>query len=714
MRAVRWPQGAWKTLHRSMWKRLGAVALFLAVVGTVVAVVLLNLPIRPPAGVASPSGTAPSLNIVQRVSGTVRAASGAAAQGQQQAVAVQFQGASQGWAIVGCGYGQPSTPGGPSPINPCTIIGTRNGGASWQTELTTKTPLADLSFPSAAAGFAWTGAGFCASGSCPTTIYATTNGGRTWTPSYQGADVLSGVTFTSPTTAWAASSGGLMRSTDGARTWTQALATNTCSFQNVSFNGAVGITVGSGAQGVCAYRTTNGGGTWSPWIFGLQSPQITPAFDAFIQASGLSAAIGGPAKAAGSCIAGTAQPTGPESAWLTVVCNPINPNMLAVVHTSDGGTSWRLAWSTSGCAMNCSAMGGSQEPLFFLGGNAAWRAIPSGVARSTDGGRSWSPGGQLCTNAQCVPSLDFLSTDTGFAATGAGIFATADGGTSWTRVWPSSGPGQLATVSLVTGTVGFAVPEIAQGTILETRDGGRTWQRYATAPAGVALTTIDFLSTHEGFAYGTRQGANVLLFTSDGGQSFHSIPLPKGQFGTIQVAQLAFVTSKVGIATDVFGNAWRTTDGGRHWTPAGQFPLGHPQQVTWANTHRVYATVFLKTLDKSGSHAQVGGHFGLVVSSDGGQSWKPVAAWPWPPAKGQFNSSVVAAHGNNLWLFAFSGVLHSTDGGHTWTEIRLQTPQILPSALTFADNSHGWLLTNGKLYATTDGGETWEQVALSR
>ncbi len=699
-------------MRRSNGKWLGAIALTLVVVGTVAAVVLLHLPIRPPAGVASPSGAAPALNVVQRVAGTIHAARGAAAQGQQPAVAIQFQGALQGWAIVGCGYGPPSTPGGPSPMNPCTIIGTKDGGASWHEELTTKAQLTELSFLSAADGFAWTGAGFCASGSCPTTIYSTTDGGRTWTPSYRGPSAFSGVTFASPTAAWAASSGVLMRSTDGAHTFTQALATNTCSFENVGFNGAVGIAVGSGPQGVCAYRTTNGGGSWSSWIAGLQSPQIASAFDAFIQASGLSAAVGGPVKAAGACIAGTAQSTGAESAWLTVVCNPINPDMLAVMHTSDGGLSWRLAWSTPGCLMACQSSGGSQDALFFLGG-AAWRAAPSGVARSTDGGRNWTPGEQLCTSTQCLPALDFLNTDRGFAASGAGIFATRDGGTSWTRIWPSSGPGQLATVSLVTGMVGFAVPQIAPGTIIETRDGGRTWQRYATAPKGVNLTSIDFLSTRMGFAYGTRLGVNVLLFTSDNGRSYHSIPLPDGQFGTIQVAQLAFVTSKVGMAIDAFGNAWRTADGGRRWTPAGQFPLGHPQQVTWANTHQVYATAFLKAFAKSGSRTQLGGRFGLLESSDGGRSWTPVADWPWPPAKGQFNSSAVAAHGRNLWIFALGGLLHSTDGGRTWTEIRLQTSQILPSTLAFADNFHGWLLTSGQLYATADGGTTWEQVALS-
>ena len=693
---------------------LGAVAVVLAVLAVAGLVVFLNLPLRPPAGVASPSGTAPAPNIVRRLKGTVKAASGSAAQAQQPAVDLKFQTPSQGSAIVGCGYGQPAAPGAPSPLSPCTIIGTSDGGATWHREFSTKVQIGRLTFPSPADGFAWTASGYCPYAGCPTRIFATRDGGRTWALRYQGTKTLSSLAFQSGADAWAVAGGALLRSTDGARTWTQALSSQTCTFQQVSFKGPVGIAVGQGAQGVCAYRTNDGGVAWSPWIAGLQAPEIAPAFDTFIQVSGLAKYIGGPAKAAAACSAGSAQSTGGKDAWLTVVCNQINPDMLAVMHTADGGASWQLAWSTQGCAMGCQGMGGSESPLFFLG-DAAWRAAPSGVSRSTDGARSWSTGGQLCTMAQCIPTLDFLSRERGFAATQSGVFATRDGGMSWTRIWPSSGPGQLAAVSLVNPKVGFAVPQLRVGSVLETTDLGRTWHSYLTAPDGLTLSAIDFLTSREGFLYGTHQGLNVLLYTGNGGRSFRPIMLPKGQFGTIQISQLAFTTPQAGLAMDDFGNAWRTADGGRHWTEVGSFPLGHPQQVAWASPHEAYATVFLKTVKKSAGKPEVTGQYGLVASSDGGKTWQPMAAWPWPPAKGQVGASVVAAVGTNIWLFGDSGVLRSTDAGRTWTRVNLPSSvQLYPTALTFADRTHGWLLSNGQLYATADGGVAWVQVALSR
>jgi photosystem II stability/assembly factor-like uncharacterized protein len=147
----------------------------------------------------------------------------------------------------------------------------------------------------------------------------------------------------------------------------------------------------------------------------------------------------------------------------------------------------------------------------------------------------------------------------------------------------------------------------------------------------------------------------------------------------------------------------------------GAFPLGHPQQVAWAGPHEAYATVFLKTVKKSAGKPEVTGQYGLAASSDGGRTWRPMAAWPWPPAKGQVGASVVAAEGKDIWLFGDSGVLRSTDAGRTWTRVNLPSSvQLYPTTLTFADRTHGWLLSNGQLYATADGGVAWAQVALSR
>lgn len=56
------------------------------------------------------------------------------------------------------------------------------------------------------------------------------------------------------------------------------------------------------------------------------------------------------------------------------------------------------------------------------------------------------------------------------------------------------------------------------------------------------------------------------------------------------------------------------------------------------------------------------------------------------------------------WMTAGAGLLHTTDGGATWTE----GARLTATDVNFADADHGWLVgSGGRIYATTDGGETW-------
>lgn len=73
--------------------------------------------------------------------------------------------------------------------------------------------------------------------------------------------------------------------------WSNALTAAACSFENVAFDGTVGVATGSGPDGTCAYRSIDDGESWVPWVVGLRSPAMQSAFDAFIVNSGLSKAI---------------------------------------------------------------------------------------------------------------------------------------------------------------------------------------------------------------------------------------------------------------------------------------------------------------------------------------------------------------------------------------------------------------------------------------
>jgi photosystem II stability/assembly factor-like uncharacterized protein len=57
-------------------------------------------------------------------------------------------------------------------------------------------------------------------------------------------------------------------------------------------------------------------------------------------------------------------------------------------------------------------------------------------------------------------------------------------------------------------------------------------------------------------------------------------------------------------------------------------------------------------------------------------------------------------------MTAGAGLLHTTDGGATWTE----AARLIAADVDFADEEHGWLVgEGGTIYATADGGETWAE-----
>ena len=60
------------------------------------------------------------------------------------------------------------------------------------------------------------------------------------------------------------------------------------------------------------------------------------------------------------------------------------------------------------------------------------------------------------------------------------------------------------------------------------------------------------------------------------------------------------------------------------------------------------------------------------------------------------------------WMLAGGGLLHSTDGGDSWSEIA----RVSGAAIDFADSEQGWIVgSDGMILATADGGKTWSSQA---
>jgi|GEM_PF-3019516 len=654
------------------------------------------------------SVVSPALNIVTTQAGQLRSSTQPAA----SAAAVDFVDAEYGWAIGDCSTVQGGTG--------CSILATRDGGATWTPQYTGLSPYSDpivLQFVDRSDGFVVDTRASCTR-ACTTDLLATNDGGKTWQVRLQipatATPPFTALDFVTATTGWAVQPTGLAETQDGGRHWSPIFSTTACTFQTVRFRTPDdGWASGGGPKGPCLYQTVDGGHTWQQAFASAVTPSpIAGAFSAYAQKVGMAHVLQDPSKLGQGCGVSQVEFTSAADAWLVVECNPFDPGALAVLRTTDGGRDWSYVWGTFGCLMGCAGDGGSLSPLFFLDGATAWRAVPFGVARTTDGGQTWTAGQGLCAFAQCVPQLSFVDAENGWAATEQGIFVTRDGGLSWQRQVPAGGPGPLRAVDFVSPATGYAVPELDPNSILITHNAGRAW-----APAGrvsglssqnggpsEGVHGLYFLPTGRGWVWGVR----TVLTTADGGQTWQQLPpLPaSGVIGPLptQVQQLDFVNAEDGWLLGVFGDLWRTEDGGKTWTRLPQPSAGSIHEIEFSDNAHGYAGVFAK-----------GAGFALVSTVNGGATWTPVAVWPWPPQKGQFNttsfSSTSPADG---WLFAYDGLLRTQDGGRTWTEFTQPgLVGLFPQTIQFVSRNDGWILSNdGHLFDTTDGGHTWTEVDI--
>lgn len=67
------------------------------------------------------------------------------------------------------------------------------------------------------------------------------------------------------------------------------------------------------------------------------------------------------------------------------------------------------------------------------------------------------------------------------------------------------------------------------------------------------------------------------------------------------------------------------------------------------------------------------------------------------------------------WIYTYgTGILlHTTNGGQTWS-VQAEFSPIFLEQIQFLDANHGWICGEyGFVYKTTDGGKTWQDVSLS-
>lgn len=259
------------------------------------------------------------------------------------------------------------------------------------------------------------------------------------------------------------------------------------------------------------------------------------------------------------------------------------------------------------------------------------------------------------------------------------VHRTSDGGGTWQQStvpgsYPGTGP-QLVFVDTLRGYLLCSAlrPSNGRSTVLRTDDGGRSWSVAGTGDwLGSMFAASDPTTVWAGAEVESGPIMRPLLDVSrDGGRTWTPIPLPAlgdalppGQGGADRFLPEPpeFFDASRGIVSISSANSdssvttfYRTDDGGRTWTKAGQLAY-----LAWVGQAMLTARTWLiPRSDRSG----------LEATADGGATWQPVASHAAPPDEQvDWIGAIDTTHAAMLVSGPQAGseLLLTADAGRTW------------------------------------------------
>jgi photosystem II stability/assembly factor-like uncharacterized protein len=317
-------------------------------------------------------------------------------------------------------------------------------------------------------------------------------------------------------------------------------------------------------------------------------------------------------------------PADPETLYTGARRGYESPGPLA---STDGGRTWTPSYTgiTSGDLRSSLVTLPGLDPALLVAVAQVPAVLGKGLTRSLDGGVTWS-----------VPQGDYfgLAADAGgkllYALRNDGhILRSADGGVSWKEATPKPGAiGPLLADPFRSQRVFTVSPD---SDLWRTTDGGRSWARRSDGlPVGcVHYASVDYC-------------AGALALSSD--------PRRSDRIDRVLLSFAGYSISQ-GIPILV-APVYLSDDGGGHWRPAAQSPLGG---VLALAADPAAPGVFLAGTER-----------GLSRSTDGGEHWAAVV--PGLPVRAPVIELLLDDRSRAWYAVTDSkGIFQSRDGGNTWS-----------------------------------------------
>ncbi len=243
------------------------------------------------------------------------------------------------------------------------------------------------------------------------------------------------------------------------------------------------------------------------------------------------------------------------------------------------------------------------------------------------------------------------------------------------------------------------------GTLMKSEDGGLSWPAIDVEPI-FEITGLWFFNKSSGWLVGYRSEIDatpIIVRTGTGGKSWTTVSLPSRghppQTNDVffEDAKHGWVVGSSETEDSQQGLIWGTVDGGRTWSVrySGGDTGGPLYRVRFLTTDIGWAV----------------GDDAILKTEDTGKSWHQQYV---DEQKSLLFRGLEILDAKALWVYG-SDLLHSEDGGRSWTPTRIANAsgRIPYLAVCFSDRRTGWAAietsqTETAVVKTMDGGKSWE------
>ncbi|MFS0726952.1 WD40/YVTN/BNR-like repeat-containing protein [Paenibacillus sp. 1P07SE] len=336
---------------------------------------------------------------------------------------------------------------------------------------------------------------------------------------------------------------------------------------------------------------------------------------------------------------------------------------------------------TVGTTPVSSSFSGTVTALRLIDEQSAWIGGEGWIARTDDGGASWST---QMEHGFTVDQLFALNGKLAWASLRNGdnqplkLMHTADGGKSWVETGTVPQAGFFHFVSAKEGFSGNA----------RTTNGGRTWSTIPV-PGPIAGSPYFHDRDHGWAVMAQEEGSFDIIRTTDSGHSWHVV-MSRDSDAPVNDALIRSAGKD---------DAWvqLVGDSGMSQTSYSLFHLGTDGKWLPVLAH-----------DGAGSGPAPGYAIQEETGLPRGSGTSPGALYVVDPETAFMGGQCMACDDANT-------LGKTTDGGMTWTELDASWPGHGTQLLGALDDQHVWLITTdhsepSALFVSVDGGRNWEQT----